>query len=110
MDWGEIQATGGGAFAAILADGSVVTWGDLDRDGDSSAVQDQLKNVQQIQATFWAFAAILADGSVVAWGHKAYGGDSSAVQDQLKKECATNSGHRRGICCHLSRWIRGCLG
>ena len=76
------------AFAAILEDGSVVTWGDawgLCRGGDSSAVQDQLKGVQQIQATHSAFAAILEDGSVVTWGWcKTCGGDSSAVQDQLK--------------------------
>ena len=38
------------AFAAILDDGSVVTWGDADSGGDSSAVQHQLSNVQQIQA------------------------------------------------------------
>ena len=103
------------AFAAILADGSVVTWGEprdlvvtalkskisskvsssfkqltlgiccdpgrwVSRDlglnqccgGDSSKVQNQLKGVQQVQATksifFSAFAAILADGSVVTWG------------------------------------------
>ena len=35
--------------------------------GDSSAVRDQLKNVQQIQASHNAFAAILGDGSVVTW-------------------------------------------
>ena len=67
------------AFAAILGDGSVVSWG-----GNSSAVQDQLKNVQQIQATKQAFAAILGDGSVVTWGNAGYSGDSSAVRDQLK--------------------------
>ena len=55
-------------FAAILADGSVVTWGDADGGGDSSAVGDQLKGVQHIQATQRAFAAILEDGSVVTWG------------------------------------------
>ena len=38
------------AFAAILGDGSVVTWGSADHGGDSSAVQEQLKNVHQIQA------------------------------------------------------------
>ena len=54
------------SFAAILGDGSVVTWGVADSGGDSSAVQDQLKNVQQIQAAARAFAAILRDGSVVA--------------------------------------------
>ena len=64
--WRQIQATSD-AFAAILADGSVVTWGNPDNGGDCSAVQDQLRNVQQIQATDFAFVAILADGSVVAW-------------------------------------------
>ena len=52
--------------------------------GDSSAVQDQLRNVQQVHATGVAFAAILADGSVVTWGDPDGGGDSSAVQDQLR--------------------------
>ncbi|CAE7307011.1 cofH, partial [Symbiodinium sp. CCMP2456] len=70
------------AFAAILGDSSVVTWGDDECGGDSSEVRDRLKNVQQIQATDEAFAAILGDGSVVTWG--AAGGDSSAVRDQLK--------------------------
>ena len=46
--------------------------------------EEQLKNVQQIQASFGAFAAILGDGSVVTWGHVCLGGDSSAVQEQLK--------------------------
>ena len=71
------------AFAAILGDGSVVTWGNPVNGGDSSVVQD-LKNVQQIQASAHSFAAILGDGSVVTWGMAVYGGDSSAVQDQLK--------------------------
>ena len=50
-------------FAAILQDGSVVSWGVAHWGGDSSAVQDQLRGVQQIQATDRAFAAILEDGS-----------------------------------------------
>ena len=57
------------SLAAILGDGSVVTWGRAACGGDSSSVQDQLKNVQQIQASWYAFAAILGDGSVVTWGH-----------------------------------------
>ena len=61
----QIQDTSG-AFAAILDDGCVVTWGDTDCGGDSSAVQDQLTDVQQIQATSGAFAAILGDGSLVS--------------------------------------------
>ena len=52
--------------------------------GDSSSVQDQLKDVQHIQARAFAFAAILRDGFVVTWGSAGSGGDSSSVQDQLK--------------------------
>eukprot|EP00439_Symbiodinium_sp_Y106_P083408 s55_g23.t1 len=78
-----VQASGS-AFAAILGDGSVVTWGAASYGGNSSSVQDQLKNVQQIQASGSAFAAILGDGSVVTWGAAPCGGDSSSVQDQLK--------------------------
>ena len=63
----QIQAANG-AFAAILADGSVVTWGDAKYGADSSRVRDLLKGVQQIQASREAFAAILGDGSVVTWG------------------------------------------
>eukprot|EP00435_Cladocopium_sp_Y103_P063372 s254_g25.t1 len=73
-----------GAFAAILEDGSVMTWGQPECGGNSSAVSGQLKNVQQVQATSAAFAAILSDGSVVTWGDDRHGSDSSAVQDQLR--------------------------
>ena len=52
--------------------------------GDSSAVQSQLGNVQQLEATAVAFAAILAEGSVVTWGGPVFGGDSSKVQHQLR--------------------------
>ena len=45
-----------------------MTWGDAEFGGDSSTVQTQLKNVQQIQASSGAFAAILEDGIVVTWG------------------------------------------
>ena len=54
----QIQATYG-AFAAVLGDSSVVTWGHAAYGADSSAVQDQLQHVQQIQASAGAFAAIL---------------------------------------------------
>ena len=75
-----------GAFAIWCHGGDrIVTWGRSRSGGDSFAVQDQLRNVQQVHATSWgAFAAILADGSVVTWGDPDLGGDSSAVQDQLR--------------------------
>ena len=41
------------AFALWCSGGNqVVTWGDAAFGGDCSAVQDQLRNVQQIQVTF----------------------------------------------------------
>ena len=73
------------AFALRCCVGNkVVTWGDPRHGGDCSAAQDQLTNVQQIQASSRAFAAILADGSVVAWGVPFCGGDCAAVQDRLR--------------------------
>ena len=46
------------SFAAILGDGSFVIWGDADSGGDSSPVEEQLKDVQQIQASNRACADI----------------------------------------------------
>eukprot|EP00434_Breviolum_minutum_P020626 symbB.v1.2.018187.t1/scaffold1440.1/size119446/2 len=74
-----------GAFALWChEDSAIVTWADAEWGGDSSEVRDQLRGVQQIQATDGAFAAILSDGSIVTWGNPDYGGDSSTVRDQLK--------------------------
>ena len=58
---GKLQIRGGKnrGFAAILGDASVVTWGKASCGGDSHAVQEQLRNVHQIEATCSAFAAIL---------------------------------------------------
>lgn len=73
------------AFAAWCCGGDgVVTWGHRDWGGDSSAVLDQLRNVQQVQATKAAFAAILQNGSVVTWGRAVSGSDSSAVRHLLR--------------------------
>ena len=56
------------AFVACLGDASVVTWGSASAGADSTAVQDRLRDVQQVQACNLGFAAILGDGSVVSWG------------------------------------------
>jgi hypothetical protein len=77
------------AFAAILADGSVVTTGAIQ---SAFVLQDQLRNVQQIQATYQAFALHLLQ----SWrmdllfpiccflGDPYNGGDCSAVRDHLR--------------------------
>ena len=43
----EIQASSS-AFAAILGDGSIVTWGVAELGGDSTSVQDELRNIYDI--------------------------------------------------------------
>jgi subtilase family serine protease/alpha-tubulin suppressor-like RCC1 family protein len=72
------------AFAALRADGSVVTWGNSSFGGDSRGVAAQLSSgVIQIFSNNHAFAALKADGSVVTWGDSRFGGSSAAVRDQL---------------------------
>jgi methionine-rich copper-binding protein CopC/alpha-tubulin suppressor-like RCC1 family protein len=74
------------AFAALGAEGGVVTWGDSLCGGDSSAVASKLNgdvDVIQVFSADSAFAALRADGSVVSWGDSLYGGDSSAVVSKL---------------------------
>ena len=74
------------AFAALRADGSVVTWGDSSYGGDSSAVASRIDgsiDVTQVFSNSFAFAALRADGSLVTWGHSSYGGDSSAVASRI---------------------------
>ena len=44
-------------------------------------MQEQLRNVQRIQATACAFAAILESGAVVTWS---FGRDSRHVQGKLR--------------------------
>lgn len=72
-----------GAFAALLDNGRVVTWGHATSGGDRKLVSSQLENIQKVYKTQFAFAALKEDGSVITWGDKDYGGDSSAIKDQL---------------------------
>lgn len=72
------------AFAALKADGSVVTWGNKQFGADSSLVAAQLSSgVASICAADNAFAALKRDGSVVAWGYGDGGGDSSSVANNV---------------------------
>lgn len=71
------------AFAAILKDGSVVTFGSSAVGGDSSRVQHRLNQVKEIQSDGHAFAAILSDNRVVTWGCSNLGGDSLQEEEQL---------------------------
>ena len=70
-----VQVFGGqGAFAALLWNGSVVTWGLNRQGGDSSRVEGQLTDVKEIITNDCAMAALKYDGTgtAVSWGHVGY--------------------------------------
>jgi alpha-tubulin suppressor-like RCC1 family protein len=70
------------AFAALKANGSVVSWGDSASGGDTSAVAaflDGSVRVTRIYSNAQAFSALRADGSVITWGKADAGGSSAAV-------------------------------
>ncbi len=71
------------AFAAVTTAGSVVSWGNVQNGGDSSAVAGQLHDVAGIASNAFAFAALRRDGSVVTWGNPNLGGSSAAVAGAL---------------------------
>jgi hypothetical protein len=64
------------AFAALMANGTVVSWGRIDSGGNTSyggslgsGIGDgELINVTKIYSTGKAFAALMADGTVLSWG------------------------------------------
>ena len=72
------------AMTAILANGTVVTWGYPGNGGDSNSAHDNLKNISQVQSTRFSFAAIRGDRTVVAWGNSACGGNINKVESLLK--------------------------
>ena len=77
------------AFAALLTDGSVVTWGQGSYGGDSSYVAsaldgtDDAKDITSIVASGNGFAALRADGSVVSWGSGLLEDDMDGIQSTL---------------------------
>ena len=85
------------AYALLFPDGSVETWGNTDKGGNSSSVQHLLKGVIEIHSTRTAFVAITnsVDGvkNVVAWGDSKNGGDCSSVQNKLHNIKSIHTGH-----------------
>ena len=76
----EIPATAF-AFAAILGDGLVVTWGAAGSGGGCDSQGLHISKAQ-VHANRHAFFCLLGDGSVVAWGDAPW---DSVVQDPLMK-------------------------
>eukprot|EP00913_Durusdinium_trenchii_P017391 g16349.t1 len=73
------------AFALMRGDGSVVSWGSRRLGGDSSRVQQELRDVEQIQASGGAFAAIRADGQVITWGDSSMGGKTGWLENAVRE-------------------------
>ena len=72
------------AFAALLRDGTVVSFGDFISGGciqpskeNYAVCQPALSNIQAIFSTSETFAALSSNGDVSVWGKTKYGGGSS---------------------------------
>lgn len=70
------------AFAALKADGSVVSWGYTYYGGkqnqNNSNIESQLTSgVKKLYSNLYAFCAVKNDGTIVCWGHQTYGGNSA---------------------------------
>eukprot|EP00435_Cladocopium_sp_Y103_P059267 s48_g21.t1 len=68
----KIRASGA-AFAALLQNGDVVTWG--------SSVADQLHHIQQIKSSGDAFVAVRDDAQLICWGNPRFGGDGPCCEN-----------------------------
>ena len=55
----------GRAFATVLKDGTVVTWGQSVDGGDSNDVQAKMRGVDKTYSKHTAFSEILRDGPLV---------------------------------------------
>ena len=62
------DADGSGAFAFLNHDGTVLTWGDPSKGGNTGQKQSDLTDVKKIYNTQQAFMALRNDGKVVMWG------------------------------------------
>ncbi len=62
-----------------LKKGNVITWGDDSMGGNSSEVQQELKDIIHISNTRKAFCALRKDGKIITWGYSLWGGDSSMI-------------------------------
>ena len=77
------------AFAALLDDGSVVTWGDPKYGGNVDSIASVLDaDVTQIFSSSSGFLALKADNSLVLWGDGFTDENNSFVEIQLQSGAA----------------------
>ena len=96
------------AFAALKSDGSVITWGNAQRGGNSTiynpsnntytSVSSSLtSNVIAIYSNQYAFAALKSDGRVITWGHDQNGGITSSYDPWAGTYTSVASGLSSGV-------------
>ena len=86
------------AFAALLGDGSVVSWGHPHHGGDSSSVSCELYNIRHIAGCWNAFAVIRDDNVFLCWGNRMY--DGFARPQKLRNVLQLCGGEHNFICVH----------
>ena len=67
------------AFAITWSDGSITTFGDPERGGNSEHVQGLLSSVQIVRSNRAAFAAVTSHRNIVCWGDPEWGGRMEAI-------------------------------
>ena len=67
------------AFAITWSDGSITTFGDPERGGNSEHVQGLLSSVQMVRSNPAAFAAVTSHRNIVCWGDPEWGGRMEAI-------------------------------
>ena len=82
------------SFAAIMSDGSIVSWGSVSTDGDEEIKRfTESGPFQQIFSNRHAFAAVRHDGKLITWGNGGRGGEKRAARMILKGELSMFSRH-----------------
>ena len=99
------------AAAAILADGSVYTWGYFCcGDTVESNSVDLSSGFLTIASSYGAFAALKTGGAIVTWGSEEYGGDSSDVESELQSGCVSITSNYYGFAARKSDGERRYVG
>lgn len=85
------------AFAALLADGSVICWGHPKHGGGDTVVTTELHSVRHIAACWNAFAAILEDDTFVCWGNAMF---DEIPRPRVKNVQQLHGGGNCFVCVH----------
>src|SRR5688572_29174836 len=77
------------AFAAILNNGSLITWEDPTYGGQAPELKGQ--SVLSVYSNPYAFAAVLNNGSLIAWGDSNAGGRTPDLKGQTIRAVYSNN-------------------